>query len=78
MTTFQERMEFLSASSAAILSKLSELSHLREQVKQAQAAGLNPSKANSNVRGKTMSSDKSGGLSLILSANTVQIRGSKK
>ena len=36
MATFQERIEFLSASSATILSKLSELRHLREQVKQAE------------------------------------------
>jgi hypothetical protein len=50
MATFQERIEFLSASSATILSKLRELRHLREQVTQAQAAALNRSNANRDFR----------------------------
>jgi hypothetical protein len=50
MATLQERIEFLSASSATILSKLSELRHLRDQVRQAQAAALNRSNANRDFR----------------------------
>jgi hypothetical protein len=37
MTRRQEQIEFLSASSASLLSQLNELDRLREQIRQAQA-----------------------------------------
>lgn len=78
MTTFQEQIEFLSASSATILSKLSELSHLKEQVRQAQACALNRSNANRNFRAKRTPAEKSDMLSLSLAPDTLQIRGTGK
>ena len=43
MSTFQERIDFLSTISASILAKLEELNDLRKQVRQAQTAASNQS-----------------------------------
>lgn len=53
MGRLQEQIDFLSASSASILTQLNELSRLKEQVRQAQAAAFKSIKCKHGIGGKT-------------------------